>query len=193
MAFAYTAAGQRITAGGDTFTYDARGRLLTEMKAGGEILAYTYDAAGNRTSVTTSAGTTTYTYDALNRLETVTDASGTTTYAYDAVGNVASTSRPNGVTTTYALRHAQPADEPHQPGPGGLVSSYVYTLDDAGKRTQVVESGPATLGRTVTYGYDAVDRLVSETTDGPGTANDRLIQYTYDGSATASRSTRRSA
>ena len=48
----------------------ARGRLLTSKKASGDVLIYTYDAAGNRTSVTTPQGTTSYTYDALNRLAT---------------------------------------------------------------------------------------------------------------------------
>ena len=52
-------------------------------------VSYTYDAVGNRTSVTDYNGHTTYfTYDALNRLLSETDPLGQTTYyQYDKVGN----------------------------------------------------------------------------------------------------------
>jgi YD repeat-containing protein len=47
-----------------------------------------YDAEGNRTSMTSGAGTETYTLDPLNRLTSVTDAnSDIVAYTYDATGN----------------------------------------------------------------------------------------------------------
>jgi YD repeat-containing protein len=57
--------------------------------------AYTYDAAGNRTSVTKDGGNAeSYTLDALNRLTNVTYADGTTqAYTYDATGNPLSVRR----------------------------------------------------------------------------------------------------
>jgi len=54
-----------------TATYDTRDRLLSETRPDGTAIAYAYDAAGNRTNLTT----------------TVNSANETTTYAFDAVGN----------------------------------------------------------------------------------------------------------
>jgi RHS repeat-associated protein len=179
--FDSTPSGHRTQAGGDTYGYDSRGRLIEETKASGDVLTYTWDAAGNRTSVTTPEGTTTYTYDGLNRLEKVTDANGTSTYGYDAVGNLTSVSRPNGTDTTYGYDDLNRLVLVENRGPGGaLISSYAYTLENAGNRTAVVEAGPATAGRTVTYAYDAVYRLTEETVDEAGTANDLSLSYDYD-------------
>ena len=49
------------------YAYDERDRLLSRTDPDGTTISYTYDAAGNRTSVTTPAGATAYTFDALNR------------------------------------------------------------------------------------------------------------------------------
>jgi RHS repeat-associated protein len=180
VGYAYTPEGLRTQAGGDTYSYDVRGRLVQEIKASGETISYTYDAAGNRTAVTTPQGTTTYIYDALNRLTGVTDSTGTTTYTYDAVGNLASTAYPNGVTTTYTYNTLNRLTQISNAGPGGLISSYTYTLGPTGNRLQVVEAGPATTGRTVSYTYDALYRLIEEHIDEPGAANDQTLTYTYD-------------
>jgi RHS repeat-associated protein len=183
IAFAYDSPiGKRTQAGGDTMTYDARGRMLSETKASGDVLTYTYDAAGNRTAVTSPHGTTTYTYDALNRLDSVTDAGGTTTYTYDAVGNRASLTRPNGVQTTYAYDDLNRLTRVTHLAPGGAteLARYEYTLDPAGHRTRVEESGTTVTARTVDYTYDAASRLTLETIDATGTANDQTIAYTYD-------------
>jgi RHS repeat-associated protein len=53
-------------------------------------------------------------------------------------------------------------------------------LGPTGNRTQVTESGPATTGRVVGYGYDLLYRLTSETIDEPGAADDAVITYVYD-------------
>jgi RHS repeat-associated protein len=178
--YAYSAEGLRTQAGAATYTYDTRRRPVAETKANSEVITYTYDAAGNRTAVTTPEGTTTYTYDALNRLASVTDPTGTTTYTYDDVGNLVSTAYPNGVTTTYSYDTLNRLVQTVNNGPSGLISSYTYILGPAGNRLQVMEAGPATTGRTVSYTYDEVYRLIEEHIDEPGTANDQTITYTYD-------------
>ena len=72
---AYDAAGDLLTAadhaGTVTCTYDALGRVSTRQGTAGGVLAYTYDADDEVTSVQDSGGgLTTSAYDALGRLQT---------------------------------------------------------------------------------------------------------------------------
>jgi len=180
VTYAYTGGGLRTQAGGEAFSYDLRGRLLEEHKASGEVLSYTYDGAGNKTALTTPQGTITYGYDELGRLENVTDAAGTTTYSYDAVGNLATVTTPNGVVTTHSYDDQNRLTEVANVGPGGVLSTCAYLLGPAGNRIRVSESGAATSGRIVTYGFDDVYRLVSEQIDEPGALGDETITYAYD-------------
>lgn len=62
--------GEHTTRAGMTLYrgYDLAGRLTTVTRGGAPLAEYTYDANGNRTSVTTTAGTTTATYDAQDRI-----------------------------------------------------------------------------------------------------------------------------
>ncbi|MGB2985952.1 MAG: putative Ig domain-containing protein, partial [Phycisphaerae bacterium] len=177
VSYAYAPDGLRTLAGGDTYTYDSRGRLLTEIKEGGAALSYTYDEAGNRTSVTTPEGTTTYTFDALNRMKTVADPDGgVTTYTYDAVGNRASVTYPNGTVAEYTYDSLNRLTNlVNRKSDGEVISSYAYTLGPAGNRTRVVEH----TGRTVDYEYDYLYRLIGESVDGPGDGQ-RITFYTYD-------------
>lgn len=55
---------------------------------------------------------------------------------------------------------------------GQEISSFSYTLDGVGNRTQVVEHD----GRTVNYAYDSVNRLLQEKIS----PENRTIDYTYD-------------
>ena len=58
---------------------------------------------------------------------------------------------------------------------GAIISSYTYTLDDAGNRTKVVEHS----SRTVEYEYDEMYKLIKEIISDPG-AGTTMITYTYD-------------
>ena len=190
----YTATGMRDTVtdarGVTTYTYDTMDRLLTQTNPDGSTLTYTYDLRGLRTSLTTSEGTTTHTYDALGRMQTVMGPDGgTTTYGYDAVGNRATVTYPNGTVTSHfydSLNRLTSME--NRASDASLISAYVYTLDNTGRRQRVVESGPATTGRQVDYVYDGAYRLLEEQIDEPGTADDRVITYTHD--ATGNRLTR---
>jgi len=178
--YGWTPTGLRTQAGGDTYAYSARGQLLQERKATGKTITYTYDAAGNKASITTPQSTTTYGYDDLNRLQTAVAAAGTTHYSYDAVGNLATVDYPNGITTTHSYDALNRLMQVANTGTGGLISSYTYAYGRAGNRTHVMETGPATTGRTVTYSDDDVYRLTQEQVDEPGAANDLTISYSYD-------------
>ena len=189
VAYTYTAAGLRTQAGGDNYVYNTAGLLSQEHKASGEALSYTYDAAGNRTSLTTPQGTTLYTFDQLNRLKTVVDAAGTTNYGYDAAGKKMSTTYPNGITTTYSYDSLGRLLQVANTEPGGMISSYTYTLGPAGNRTRVVEAGSATTNRTVVYTYDALYRLTEEQIAEPGSATETMM-YVLDAVGNRTQMTR---
>jgi RHS repeat-associated protein len=180
VAFTYTPTGQRQTVvdaqGTTTYAYDAADRLVSRTDPDGRTIAYTYDANGNRTSVTIPSGTTSYAFDALNRLVTVTDPTqGVTRYSYDLAGNLTRSEFPNSAVETRQYDSLNRLVFLQNTGPGGVLSSYQYTLSPSGLRTSVTED----TGRHVTYTYDNDDRLITEQIVDP-TADTRIIAYTYD-------------
>jgi YD repeat-containing protein len=65
----------------------------------------------------------------------------------------------------------------------GLLSRFVYSYDAGGNKVQVQEEvlqpdGSLSIA-TISYGYDQIDRLVSEKREG---SNDYWYEYAYDGS-----------
>jgi len=169
--------------GSTSYGYDNRDRLVSKATPFG-TLAYTYDAAGNALTLTSSnvgGAATTYGYDALNRLASVTDASGVTTYSDDAIGNLAGYAYPNGVSTSYTydplnrLTNMQ-SNCGTSAGcgvPGTAIAGYGYTLGAAGNRLSVAELS----GRTVTYGYDDLYRLTSENVSGDPGGKNGVVSY----------------
>ena len=91
------------------YTYDSRNyrlKTLRTVKSSTVLqnLGYTFDTAGNVTSLTDPRhGTQTFAYDDLNRLTQATGGYGTHTYAYNQIGNRLShsvpSSRPTGTAT----------------------------------------------------------------------------------------------
>jgi len=156
-----------------TFTYDAGGRLtrqdyangayavygydvanrltaLINLSASGTVLAgygYTYDANGNRLSMTTPQGTTSYTYDGDNRLLSASYTgivAPDESYAYDGAGNRTNF---NGTAYTYDA-----ADRLQSAG------NITYNFDANGNLTLKNENGQVTQ-----YAYDGENRLTSLT------------------------------
>jgi RHS repeat-associated protein len=184
--FTYNADGQPLTLtrpNGVTSTtaYDGVGRpaSLTYKNASGTTLAayaYTYDASGNRTSATDSAGTESYSFDTVGRLIGVSYPDGTSiAFGYDAAGN--RTSLTSGSTTTsYTYDDASELTS---------AGSTHYTYDPAGNRTS---AGSAS------FTYDDFGYLASATsgaatiayqTNGDGlrvsaTADGKTATYTWD-------------
>jgi len=102
------------------YSYDAAGRLQQVDRDGSPWLEASYDANGNRTSLTTPAGTEigtynerdqlvsyaghSYTYDADGYLQSVLGASGgITTYDYDASGNLRAVALADGRNIHYEV------------------------------------------------------------------------------------------
>jgi RHS repeat-associated protein len=196
VSFTYTNTGRRFSmtdgTGITNYTYDLLDRLKTKATPFGNV-SYTYDFAGNMLTLGSSnvgGASMTYAYDALNRLATVTDAFGTggaletTTYSYDAVGNLAGYSYPNGVSTGYSydpLNRLTSMQSSCGTGtgcaaPNTVISSYAYTLGPSGNRLSVAELS----GRSVTYGYDDLYRLTSETVASDPGGNNGQVSYTLD-------------
>lgn len=172
-----------------SFTYDAKGNVLTATDFKGNVSSYGYDANGNLTSVDNPAplGDTSYTYDALSRVLTETDGQGQTTrYAYDVLdrtttityhddstitntydanGNVVSMADNTG-TTSYEYDALNRTTKETQPGP--KVNSYFY--DTASNLVAFEDAG----GR-VNYAYNAVNLLVTLTEP-----SSRQITFAYD-------------
>lgn len=188
ISFTYNANGQRATmtdaSGVTVYNYDVRNRLESRQTPFG-TLSYTYDDAGNLSTLRSSNAngvSVDYTYDELNRLKTVKDNrllalnGGLTTYNYDAVGNLDNYVYPNGVTTSYNYNSLNRLASMNT-GVGAVTqSSYTYTLGPAGNRTSVSELG----GRTVTYTYDDLYRLKSETVANDPHSINGAVSYDYD-------------
>src|SRR5262249_51508011 len=144
-------AAQRLT----RYTHDGLQRLIGPNEHPGSGYTYTYDLAGNRTSVQlnggtlatltynaadqlansgysydnvgnlTNDGTTTYTYDALSRLTQ----RGSTTYAYNGDGTLVSQAS-GGVTTRYTQDLAAPLSQVLQTKVGSAaITDYLYGLN----------------------------------------------------------------
>ena len=119
------------------------------MQQGSTTLASSsYDANGNRVSMTTSAGTTTYTYDSADVLLTSKKdpSNRVTTYTYDANGNL-----------TKAVYD-----------PTGANQTTRYTYDGSNRLTGVTEPN----GTTVQFTYDADGHRTQKTLNGTTTLTD---------------------
>jgi RHS repeat-associated protein len=190
VSFDYNAAGERITVidarGTSTAAFDRRGRVERVHDADGGIIEYTYDAAGNLESRVSPSQSLVYTYDARNRLESVTrtvdgEAPMSTRYEYDQDGNRSVMLGGDGTRTEYGYdRRHRLTSLVKKTAAGAVFLAMGYTVDASGMRTHVEESDTAGLTRVVTYTYDAVKRLTSETIDHRDDVKDRITAWTYD-------------
>jgi RHS repeat-associated protein len=147
-----------------SYGYDNADRLTSVNNDGpsGPLkdFSYTLDAAGNRTSMTSSAGTESYTLDVLNRLTQVTYANGDKiSYTYDAAGNRL-TQTVNGVATNYSYNSA---------GQLQTVGATTYSYDADGN---LIGAGADS------FNWDWAGRLSGATVGGTASS------YTYDGGGT---------
>ena len=147
-----------------SYGYDAADRLTSVNNdgPGGALkhFSYTLDASGNRTSVTSGAGTESYTIDALNRITSATYPNGDkVTYSYDAAGNRTSQTV-NGVTTSSTYDAG-----------GRLIQAgaTTYRYDAAGN---LVGAGADS------FSWDWAGRLAGATAGGTTSS------YSYDGDGT---------
>jgi len=165
-----------------TYTYNTLGQRLTAKGPRSDVndqTTYTYDSAGNLTSITNAAGhvTTLSNYDAHGRAGRITDPNGlntdfsytvrgwlssvsnggeTTSYDYDGVGQMTKATLPDGSSISYiydaAHRLTNIADS--------AGNAITYTLDKMGNRTgEQVKDADGVLARQISRAYDPLNRL----------------------------------
>jgi len=180
------------TGGVWTTIYDAMRRVHTRTDPLANSSTYSYDGAGEQTSVSRAGGAVwTTSYDAAGEISVQADGlTHATTYGYDWVGRLASVSDPLHRMTTYQYNAA---DDLTQASASGQVTQYTYdgahrlatVVDGTGSNTVQVASYTYDLdGRrasladatgTSTWSYDSLGRLVGSS-NGAG----QVVQYGYD-------------
>jgi RHS repeat-associated protein len=175
--FNYDADGQPSTmtdtTGTTTWHWDSLHRLSSLTDGAGKAVAYAYDLAGRRTSLTypamqgdTGPVTAQWGYDAVGHLSSISDWLGhVTAVGHDPAGDLSSLVYPNGIVAQYSYDSTdQLSDIEYGSAATGAatapVLSFPVTRDAAGRITGYNPSGePA--GALATAGHDRLGDLVS--------------------------------
>ena len=184
--FEYDASGnvRKAVAGGFCYTYEYRpdGKLLKKSASGRTILSCSYHADGSLESLTDASGKPVfYEYDWRGNLSGVRDENGDmlAAYAHTPGGKLKEICHGNGLCTRYEYDTDGNMIHLHfQRENGETISDLWYEYDLNGNRTlktgKCILSGESLTDLAVSYRYDSMDRLTSESRDGEETA------YSYD-------------
>ena len=185
ITYGYDARGLRTSMadahGTTTYTYDERGQRIQKASPNG-TLDYTYNDQGlliSTVSGNANGVDLAYSYDVLNRLRTVSNPNtGLTMYGYDAVGNLSSIVHPNGLNYVHQYDALNRLTDLTANALTTPIRSYTYTLAATGHRLGVTES----TGRTVSYQYDNLHRLLQEdvVAGGGDPGPSGTVDYTLD-------------
>lgn len=152
-------------------TFDALGRMLTDVGGVGQTTTYTYDPNGNALTITDPlTNQTTRLFDALNRLYKSTDANtGITQFTYDTHDRLLTVSDPDTNNTAYVRDGFGNAIQQASPDSG----TSVYYFDGDNNLTQKVDA----LSVITNNAFDALDRVLTTQYPADSTLN---VAYSYD-------------
>jgi RHS repeat-associated protein len=153
------------------YKLDKLDRLTKEELPSGTANEYAYDPASNLTAFTDSGGETEYHYNWLNELASMKEPAATklTTFTYDGDHRLIKLTYPSGVSENYKLEASTGRPEKiTAEGTSGLtVPTLSYSYKKGESDTALVqtlkETTPAGVA-TVTYSYDALNRLTEAVT-----------------------------
>lgn len=145
-------------------------------------VTYTYDAVGNRRTMTTSEGVTEYRYDEFDRPREIIEPDGDVILiGFDRLGRLDRIERPNGLKTDWDWNAAsQPIEIEHEFG-GVAVDELIYAYGDSGLLDQLTDA-TGSHG----YSYDHSGQLSS--VDHPAGRGDETYAYDSAGNRTTDSS-----
>jgi RHS repeat-associated protein len=169
-----------------TFAYDLMRRLLTKVpdpSLNQPTVSFTYNSAGQRSTMNDASGMTAYSYDLRNRLTSKQTPFGSLSYTYNQVGSLATirSSNPNGVSVDYSydpLNRLETVKDNNLPALNGGVTNYTY--DSVGN----LQGYSYPNGVTSSYSYNSLNRLTTMTV---GTTGSSLASYAYTLGPTGNR------
>lgn len=150
-----------------SYSYDSLNRIKTMTDNNGSVTTVGYDAENNIISLKDANNNiTTYTYDNLNRVKrTIYPDSRYMEYTYDNKGNITMKRQTDGSNIIYVYDTLNRIIAKQLPDG----NYFTYTYDVIGRvKTATNNAG------TITFGYDALNRLGSESFDG------RTVNYSYN-------------
>ena len=182
-------------------SFDARGRLVSQIDAAGNVTGYGYDGLGRPTRVApTDMDPIAVRYDLWGRKRSVSDPqTGTTRYTYFDYGPVATTTNAVGdqISFTYDSLHRVAVEDDRSQA--GIPSRFVYTYDvptlgnGTGRLTAVTECAlnvactamnPSPDGArpagTSSFSYDSLGNLSAKSVTIAGLSGKYTRSYAYD-------------
>ncbi len=181
----------------DTFAYDAAGHTISHTDRNGHMTSYAYsccrltgttdplgytesygyDANGNKTSITDKNGHITVSaYDGLNRLISVTTPMGHQTLCtYNGTGKTLTKTDANLHTVTNVYNDRGELTGTTYPD----ATAETYTYDYAGNITQASNTGG--IADVTNYSYDALNRLISKSTNYGSFSKTHTASYDNNG------------
>jgi RHS repeat-associated protein len=160
-----------------TNEYDSLNRLIRQIDPRGASTTVAYDALGNRLRLTDpELNDTTFTYDRLNRLVRETNELGASRmFSYDDAGNLLTETDRNGRVREFTHDALDRVVAERWLQGSTTVRTINTNYDSAGRVVASIDPDSS-----ITFNYDALDRLVTVAHSGTSGAPAVTWSYTYD-------------